>query len=84
MSLLRSILNFFIPRERTLLITTFDQVQYFKAKNSLLAEGIAHRSKIDGGSRGLNQRAAAGGRSNPIYEIYVREEDEHAALQAIR
>ncbi|NUU62634.1 hypothetical protein [Paenibacillus agri] len=84
MSLLRSILDFFIPRERFLLYTTFDQMQYLKVKNHLLAEGIPHRSKIDGGSAGLNQRTRAGGRPNPKYELYVRKEDEHRALQGIR
>ncbi|MFF2909936.1 hypothetical protein [Paenibacillus sp. NPDC057934] len=67
-----------------MLYTTFDQMQYFKVKNHLLAESIPHRSKIDGGSRDLNRRTAAGGRPNPIYELYVRKEDEHRALQGIR
>jgi hypothetical protein len=83
MGLLRGLLDFFIPRERTLLLTTFDQEQYFKVKNILLAEGIPHRSKIDGGMRDLHKRTQFGGKTMVQYELYIRKEDEHRALQNI-
>lgn len=82
--LFRVMLDFLIPRERTLLYTTFDQSQYFRAKGQLSAAGIPHRSKINGGMKALGQRVQYGGKPNIQHELYVRKEDEHRAMLAIR
>ncbi|MHA6530740.1 putative signal transducing protein [Paenibacillus sp. BAC0078] len=84
MSFLKAILHFFIPRERTLLYTTFDQAQYFRAKGRLTSQGIPHRSKINGGMQALGQRALYSGKTSVQHDLYVRKEDEHRAAQAIR
>ncbi|QQZ60831.1 hypothetical protein JI735_31020 [Paenibacillus sonchi] len=83
MGLLKGILHFFIPRERTLVYTTFDQTQYFKIKGRLSAAGIPHRSKINGGMKALGQRAQYGGKATVQHDLYVRKEDEHRAAQVI-
>ncbi|MRN53530.1 hypothetical protein [Paenibacillus monticola] len=79
-----NILHFFIPRERTLIYTTFDQAQFFKVKGNLLAAGIRHRSKIEGGTRGTTHRAFTGGKLQQQHCLYVCKEDEHRALPFIR
>lgn len=84
MGFLRGVLHFFIPRERTLVYTTFDQADYLKVKNFFLAAAIPHRSKIEGGMRELNRRAHIGGKTSVQYDLFVRKEDEHRALSAIR
>ncbi|WP_157261255.1 hypothetical protein [Paenibacillus wynnii] len=48
MRFLKGIFRFFVPAERTLLFTTFDQAQYFKMKSAIIAAGISHRTKIKG------------------------------------
>lgn len=84
MSLIKAILNFFVPRERTLLYTTYDQADFFRTKGCLSSEGIPHRSKINGGMRGLHQRTLYGGKASIQYDLYVRKEDEYRASQVIR
>lgn len=83
MSLLRSIWHFFVPRERTLVYTTFDQRQYFKVKGLLAAAGVRHRSRINGGMKATTQRANYGGKATVQHDLYVCKEDEHRALKAI-
>ena len=83
MGLLRGIWYFFIPRERTLLYTTFDQGQYFRMKGLLTAAGVPHRSKINGGMKAATHRAYYGGKTAVQHDLYVCKEDEHRALQAI-
>ncbi|WP_379162017.1 hypothetical protein [Paenibacillus sp. sgz5001063] len=83
MGLFKGILHFFIPSERTLVYTTFDQAQYFRAKGRLSAAGIPHRSKINGGTQAPGQRAFTGGNASVQHDFYVRKEDEHRAAQAI-
>lgn len=83
MSLFRSILYFFIPPERTLLFTTFDQEQYFRAKGQLAAEGIPHRSRITGGSGSGGHGGHYSTRNMVQHDLYVRKEDEHRAVAAI-
>jgi hypothetical protein len=82
-SVLKGIWHFFIPRERTLIYTTFDQGQYFRVKSRLSAAGVPHRSKMNGGMSATTQRAAFGGKATVQHELYVHKEDEHKALQAI-
>ncbi|MNO26789.1 hypothetical protein D3C76_166480 [compost metagenome] len=83
MGIFKGILHFFIPRERTLVYTTFDQAEYFKIKGRLTAAGIPHRSKINGGMQALGQRAQYGGKASVQYDLYVRREDEYRAAQAM-
>ncbi|MGN7761644.1 hypothetical protein [Paenibacillus sp. 22594] len=83
MGLFKGILHFFIPRERTLVFTTFDQAQYFRAKGRLTAAGIPHRSKINGGMQATVQRAQYGGKASVQHDLYVRKEDEYRAAHAI-
>lgn len=84
MGLVKSILHFFIPAERTLLLTTFDQVQYYRVKDRLIAAGIRHRSKINGGMREITRRAKYGGKMSSRYELFVSKEDEFEALEVIQ
>ncbi|SET56700.1 hypothetical protein [Paenibacillus sp. NFR01] len=84
MSVLKSIWHFFIPSERTLILATFDQGQYFRVKQKLAAAGIPHRSRIGGGSRGTTHRAHYGGKTAVQHEIFVSRENEHRALEALR
>lgn len=84
MNLAKSILHFLIPPERTLLLTTFDQAQYYKVKGRLVAAGIRHRSKINGGMRGVSHRNYYGGKMSSRYELFVSKEDEHKALKVIQ
>ncbi|MDF9840456.1 MULTISPECIES: hypothetical protein [unclassified Paenibacillus] len=84
MGFARSILHFFIPPERTLLYTTFDQREYFVIKNRLSVAGIRHRSKINGGMRVISSRNHYGGNMSSRHELFVSKEDEHNALKAIQ
>ncbi|WNS44372.1 hypothetical protein [Paenibacillus sp. MMS20-IR301] len=84
MKMLRGIWHFFIPRERILVYTTFDQGQYARVKGRLAAAGVPHRSRINGGMKALNQRARYGGKATIQYDLYVSKEDEHRAIQAIQ
>ncbi|CAM4504543.1 hypothetical protein [Paenibacillus typhae] len=84
MGFARSILHFFIPPERTLLYTTFDQKEYFVNKNRLSAAGIRHRSKINGGMRVISSRNYYGGNMASRHELFVSKEDELRALKAIQ
>ncbi|WP_405114964.1 hypothetical protein MHH28_11465 [Paenibacillus sp. FSL K6-1217] len=84
MGLLRHIWHFFVPQERTLVYTTFDQGQYFQVKSRLAAAGIPHRSRINGGMRSATQRANFDGKAAAQHDLYIRKEDEHQALQAIQ
>ena len=84
MNLANSVLQFFIPPERTLLFTTFDQAQYYRVKGRLIAGGVRHRSKINGGMRGVTHRAQYGGNMASRYELFVSKEDEHKALKVIQ
>lgn len=84
MDFLRGLLHVFIPRERTLLLTTFDHSLFIGAKSRLAAAGIRHRSKINGGMRVPLNRAHYGGNPAAQYEIFVGREDEHRALQEIQ
>ncbi|QSF43598.1 MULTISPECIES: putative signal transducing protein [Paenibacillus] len=84
MSLAKSILHFFLPQERTLLFTTFDQRQYFLIKNRLSAAGIRHRSKINGGMRVISSRNHYGGNMASRHELFVSKEDEYEALKVIQ
>ncbi|MEK3878716.1 hypothetical protein [Paenibacillus sp. FSL M7-0420] len=83
MGLLRSIWHFFVPRERTLVYTTFDQGQYLQVKSRLAVAGIPHRSRMNGGMKATTQRAKFGGKVNVQYDLFVRKEAEHRALGAI-
>lgn len=56
MAVWQNIWEFFFPRERILLVTTFDHDHYLRVKNILLSEGIPHRSRIKGGMRGRDSR----------------------------
>ncbi|AIQ48309.1 hypothetical protein R70723_22125 [Paenibacillus sp. FSL R7-0273] len=84
MNVARSILRFFIPPERTLLYTSFDQREYFAVKNRLSAAGIRHRSKINGGMRAVSSRSQFGGNAASRHELFVCKEDEYRALKAIQ
>ncbi|WP_342436330.1 hypothetical protein NSS79_23310 [Paenibacillus sp. FSL L8-0436] len=84
MGFLTGILHFFVPRERTLLFTTFDQAQYFRVKSRLTAAGIRHRSKINGGMRAATNRANYGGNLAVQHELFVSKKDEHRALKEIQ
>lgn len=84
MGLLKSIWHLFVPRERTLVYTTFDQGQYFRVKSRLAAAGIPHRSRINGGMRAVTRRANIGGKTAMQHDLFVRMEDEHRALQALQ
>lgn len=81
MKILESIWRFFVPRERTLIFTSFKVEDYTRVKIRLSASGIRHRSRI------ANWNAAQSGgpptRSSQ-YSIYVAKEDEDLALQAAR
>lgn len=83
MGVLKSIWHFFIPRERTLVYTTFDQGQYYNVKGRLTAAGVPHRSRINGGMKAATQRAYYGGKATVQHDLYVSKEDEHRALKAI-
>lgn len=83
MGWMRGIWHFFVPRERTLVYTTFDQSQYFRVKSRLAEAGIRHRSRMNGGMKAATQRAGFGGKVNVQHELFVRKEDEHRALGAI-
>lgn len=83
MGLLRGFWHFFVPRERTLVYTTFDQGQYLRVKSRLAAAGIPHRSRINGGMKATTQRASFGGKITLQHDVFVRKEDEHRALGAI-
>ncbi|UQZ32520.1 hypothetical protein C2I18_02475 [Paenibacillus sp. PK3_47] len=83
MGLFRSILHFFIPRERALILTTFNQEQYFRAKARLASEGIPQRSKITGGTGSGGQGSHFRARSMVQHDLYVRKEDEHRAASVI-
>ncbi|WP_042202987.1 hypothetical protein [Paenibacillus camerounensis] len=84
MGIARSILQFFIPPERTLLYTTFDQREYYVIKNRLSTAGIRHRSRINGGMRAGSSRKYYGGSLSSRHELFVSREDEYRALQAIQ
>ncbi|MNN34343.1 hypothetical protein D3C81_1481470 [compost metagenome] len=84
MGLVKSILHFFIPPERTMLLTTYDQVQYYRVKDHLNAAGIRHRSKVGGGMREVSRRAKYGGNMSQRYELFVSKEDESKALKVIQ
>ncbi|WP_340024581.1 hypothetical protein MHI24_05565 [Paenibacillus sp. FSL K6-1096] len=83
MSWLKGIWHFFVPQERTLVYTTFDQSQYFRVKSRLAAAGIPHRSRINGGMKAATQRGSFGGKAAVQHDLFVRKEDEHRALGAI-
>lgn len=83
MAVWQNIWEFFFPRERILLVTTFDHDHYLRVKNILLSEGIPHRSRIKGGMRGRGQPHMLGGRFQHEYELYVRREDERRAAEAV-
>lgn len=83
MGWMRGIWHFFVPRERTLVYTTFDQSQYFRVKSRLAAAGISHRSRINGGMKAATQRGGFGGKVTLHHDVFVRKEDEHRALGAI-
>lgn len=82
--MLRGLLHFFIPRERTLFFSTFDQSQYFRVKSRLATAGIRHRSKINGGMRGATHRGHYGGNQAARHELFVSKEDKHRALMEIQ
>ena len=84
MSFLKGVLHFFIPRERTLVYTTFDQADYLKVKSNLIAAAIPHRTRIEGGSRDMTRRTHIGGGLSVQHDLFVSKEDEHRALMAIR
>ncbi|MBP2111375.1 hypothetical protein [Paenibacillus silagei] len=84
MGLLRGIWHVFVPRERTLVYTTFDQGQYLRVKSRLAEAGIPHRSRINGGMRETTRRANFGGKATIQHDLFVRKEDEHKALQAVQ
>ncbi|WP_342561954.1 hypothetical protein NST84_20240 [Paenibacillus sp. FSL R7-0345] len=84
MGIARSLLHFFIPPERTLLYTTFDQREYFVIKNRLSAAGIRHRSKINGGMRVISSRNHYGGNLSSRHELFVSKDDEQRAIKAIK
>ncbi|MEC0241552.1 hypothetical protein P4H66_17175 [Paenibacillus dokdonensis] len=78
MGFLKSIWRFFVPRERTLIFTSFQQDDYARVKNRLQQSGISHRSRIvnwDGG-RGFSHTRRM------QYSIYVDKADENSAVEA--
>lgn len=78
MNIVKSIWYFLIPRERTLIFTSFDADTYAKVKYKLVSGDIAHRTRIisQGSGRGIQS-----GRRTSQYCIYVAETDEYAARQ---
>ncbi|MWV43576.1 hypothetical protein GRF59_08000 [Paenibacillus sp. HJL G12] len=77
MGILKSIWRFFVPRERTLIFTSFNSDEFVRMKNKLIQSGIPHRSKI------TNWANDHGGGLQPRrmqYDIYVASEDENNAV----
>ncbi|GIO53136.1 MULTISPECIES: hypothetical protein [Paenibacillus] len=76
----KAIWRFFFPKERILIFTSFDADSYARAKSRLLSGGIRHRSRIVSQPTG---RDTFTGRGMTQYDLYVAQEDEHAARQLL-
>ncbi|MDR0269133.1 hypothetical protein [Paenibacillus sp.] len=77
MGIFKSIWRFFIPRERTLIFTSFKLEDYLRVKNRLVQRGISHRSRVanyDGNMGTFPTRRMQ-------YSIYVAKEDEDSAVK---
>lgn len=78
MKWLKAFWRFFVPRERTLIFTSFRQEDYLKVKNRLIANGIPHRSRIVNWGSIQNMLQTR----KMEYSIYVAKEDEQSAAEA--
>lgn len=68
--------------KRTLVYSCFGNEKYFAIVNKLNNAGIKHTTRFINNNRSLRGHSTAMDRTIQ-YDIYVKKEDEHIALQAI-
>ncbi|REE94646.1 hypothetical protein A8990_101442 [Paenibacillus taihuensis] len=83
MNIFKIIINFLLPKEKSLIFTTFATEDYFRAKSKLQGAGIVHRSKITNQVQQNDMRSFSS-RGLTQYDLYVSKEDVYRAQEAMR